>query len=257
MRILIGNDDGLQSPGLALLASAARGLTEDLWVVGPERKWTAASHQLSFDRDLTLTRRGARRFACSGTPVDGVVAAITILCADARPAFVLAGINDKRNVGEDVAYSATMAIAREATFWGIPAVAMSGEGWGGDADRQRPAIERLVQALWSTRSQWSGDDHWVSVNLPRELPAAVTPAHIGRDKIATATDIVSRSDDRVVYRLRRGRPGTSVDGDENAALRANALAITRHRWNAEAPIDDAVLRALRAAASLAGPTLSG
>jgi len=27
-----------------------------VWVVAPERKWTAASHQLSFDRDLSLTK---------------------------------------------------------------------------------------------------------------------------------------------------------------------------------------------------------
>ena len=58
MRILIANDDGIDAPGIALLRRAAARLWSDIWVVAPERKWTAASHHLSFDRDLVLTRRG-------------------------------------------------------------------------------------------------------------------------------------------------------------------------------------------------------
>ena len=91
-------------------------LEAEVWIVAPDRKWTAASHQLSFDRDLTLTRTGERNYACSGAPADCVVAAMTILFAGAaKPELVLAGINDKCNVAEDVAYSGTIAIAREAT----------------------------------------------------------------------------------------------------------------------------------------------
>ena len=52
MRILIGNDDGVDAPGLALLAAAARTLSNDVLIVAPERKWTAASHQLTFDRGM-------------------------------------------------------------------------------------------------------------------------------------------------------------------------------------------------------------
>ena len=106
MRILVCNDDGIEAPGLGLLAEAALALGSDVWLVAPDRKWTAASHQLSFDRDLTLTAAGERAFVCSGTPADCVVAAMTILFADGpKPDLVLAGVNDKRNVAEDLAYS--------------------------------------------------------------------------------------------------------------------------------------------------------
>jgi 5'-nucleotidase len=47
MRILLANDDGIDAPGLALLRLAAARLWSDIWVVAPERKWTAASHHLS------------------------------------------------------------------------------------------------------------------------------------------------------------------------------------------------------------------
>ena len=75
MRILVSNDDGIGAPGLITLVEAALTLTPDTWVVAPELKWTAASHQLSFDRVLTLTRIAEREYACSGTPADCVIAA--------------------------------------------------------------------------------------------------------------------------------------------------------------------------------------
>ena len=53
-------------PGLRTLADAARTLAPDIWVVAPERKWTAASHQLSFDRVLTLTRVAESRICVLG-----------------------------------------------------------------------------------------------------------------------------------------------------------------------------------------------
>jgi 5'-nucleotidase len=120
MRILVSNDDGIAAQGLRVLVAAARVLTPDVWVVAPERKWTAASHQLSFDRDLSLTRMAVHEYACSGAPADCVVAAMTLLFdKNERPDLVLSGINDKINVGEDLAYSGTMAVAREAAFWGV------------------------------------------------------------------------------------------------------------------------------------------
>ena len=78
MRILISNDDGVAAPGLALLADAARELSEDVLIVAPERKWTAASHQLTFDREQTLTRIEPGVYACSGAPADCIVAAMTV-----------------------------------------------------------------------------------------------------------------------------------------------------------------------------------
>ena len=111
MRILVCNDDGFESPGVHLLAKAAHALAADVWVVAPDRKWTAASHQLSFDRDLTLTRTGEHAYACSGAPADCVVAAMTILFADGgKPDLVLAGVNDKRNVAEDIACAAASLV---------------------------------------------------------------------------------------------------------------------------------------------------
>jgi 5'-nucleotidase len=250
MRILVCNDDGIAAPGIALLAKAASGLSAEVWVVAPERKWTAASHQLSFDRDLTLTRTGERAYACSGTPADCVVAAMTLLLATCkRPDLVLAGVNDKRNVAEDIAYSGTMAIAREATFWCVPAIAFSQATPAGDGAAEIATLHRLVQVFWSSRKEWAADGHWLSVNLPSGLPAPLAQAHVGRDKIGSACDVLAQTPDRIVYRIRRGRPDTSTGGDENAQVAAGRIAVVRHRWNTEAPLADAMITAWNDAAA--------
>ncbi|HEY1325707.1 MAG TPA: 5'/3'-nucleotidase SurE [Casimicrobiaceae bacterium] len=239
MRILIGNDDGLQSPGLALLAAAAQALASDIWTVVPDRKWTAASHRISFDCDLVLGRVAERVYECSGAPADCVIAAMTILFAEGpKPDLVLAGVNDKRNVAEDIAYSGTMAVAREATFFGVPAIALSRATRWPDAPDEIAALRRLLTALWESRADWAASGHWLNIVLPDRLPAPIVQARVGNDKIAERCDVVDRSDDRIVFRLRRGRPGTTTRGDENAAVDAGSIALVRHAWHCEAPVSE-------------------
>jgi 5'-nucleotidase len=239
MRILIANDDGLQSPGLALLAAAAQALASDIWIVAPDRKWTAASHRISFDCDLTLTRRDERVYECSGTPADGVIAAMTVLFAEsAKPDVVLAGINDKRNVGEDIAYSGTLAVAREATFFGVPALAFARSTRWPDAPDEIAALRRLLTTLWESRADWAAHGHWLNVVLPDRLPAPLVQARVGSDKIGGSCDVIERDDDRIRFRLRRGRPGTTRPGDENAALADGSIAIVRHGWQCDAPVSE-------------------
>lgn len=249
MRILVCNDDGIRAPGLALLAEAARVVTDDVWVIAPMRKWTAAGHQLSFDCDLTLTRTAERTYACSGAPADCIVAAMTVLFdGQARPDLVLSGVNDKRNVGEDLAYSGTMAIAREAAFWGVAAIAVSGDGWDAGTAADGSRLARLLTAAWDMRADWAGDGRWLGIHLPAALPAPVEAARVARDKIASAADIVERTDERIVYRIRRGRPGTRSIGDENDRIDAGCVAVVHHRWHCESALPDHVLAALAKAA---------
>ena len=249
MRILIANDDGIDAPGIALLRAAAARVATDLWVVAPERKWTAASHHLSFDRDLTLTRREAQVFALDGTPADCVVAAMTVLFRDGgRPDLVLSGVNDGRNAAEDAAYSGTLSIAREASFWDIPAIGFSRSKGGTSQEHDIAALAGLIADLWRCRDRWSREGTFLSINLPKELPAAISLATIGRDKIAGAADIRAESPERIVWRIRRGRPYKSQPGDENSVIDSGRIAIVRHCWLDGAPLDGDFAAALAARA---------
>lgn len=239
MRILIGNDDGVAAPGLAELVGAAAALDGELWVVAPERKWTAAGHQLSFDQELTLSRVGERAYACSGAPADCVVAAMTVLFADsAKPDLVLAGINDGRNVGEDLAYSGTVAMGREAAFWGLPAISVSRVKAAVRGAGDGAALRALLRALWDTRGGWMAKGIWLAVNLPASLPAPIAQATIARDKIASASDVVERTAERIRYRLRRGRARVSAAGDENSVIDAGNIVVARHCWTETAALSE-------------------
>lgn len=239
MRILIANDDGIEAPGIALLRRAAARVASDIWVVAPERKWTAASHHLSFDRDLTLTRREERVYALDGTPADCVVAAMTVLFRNGgRPDLVLSGVNDGRNAAEDAAYSGTLSIAREASFWDIPAIGFSRTKGGTSEEQDVAALAALIEQLWAKRVDWVREGVFLSVNLPMELPAEAGLASIGRDKIAGAADIQSDDGNRIVWRIRRGRSHTGRPGDENSLIDRGRIAIVRHCWIDGAPLPD-------------------
>jgi 5'-nucleotidase len=125
-RILVVNDDGIESDGIAALAAALCGLGE-VTVVAPDGDRSGASHAISAHhavRAQALPGTGMRRFACSGTPADCVLLGVNELCGG-RPDLVASGINRGGNLADDINYSGTVAAAAEATVAGIPAFAVS------------------------------------------------------------------------------------------------------------------------------------
>ena len=123
MRILVSNDDGYFSPGIALLAERLAPLAE-ITVVAPERDRSGASNSLTLDRPLTV-RRAANGFRyVNGTPTDCVHLALTGL-VDPVPDLVVSGINFGANMGDDTIYSGTVAAAMEGYLFGIPSIAVS------------------------------------------------------------------------------------------------------------------------------------
>lgn len=123
MRILLSNDDGVEAPGLRVLASALRSVG-DITVVAPDRDRSGASNSLTLDMPIR-TRKLANGFnRVEGTPTDCVHLAITGLLED-EPDMVVAGINAGANMGDDVIYSGTVAAATEGRFLGYPAMAIS------------------------------------------------------------------------------------------------------------------------------------
>jgi 5'-nucleotidase len=245
MRILVCNDDGHFSPGLAALENAAATLGAEVWTVAPAVKRSSAGHSLSLHDDFTLTQLSERRFACSGTPADCAVAGLGWLLRDRPPALVLSGINEGRNVGEDIAYSGTMAIAREASFWGVPAIAFSGEkgiAFGDVAVAQWLAA--TLQTLVAHIGAWHLPQHWLSINLPAALPAAMAPATAGRAKIAAHVEAEPQAPGVTRLRYAAGRRVEPMAGDELAQLAAGRACIYRLRWNAVDSLPASLLDAL-------------
>ena len=69
MRVLLTNDDGVESLGLCTLEEALRAENE-VWVVAPETEKSGGSHSITLRDSIRVRRLGERRFSCRGTPAD-------------------------------------------------------------------------------------------------------------------------------------------------------------------------------------------
>lgn len=120
MEVLLTNDDGIDAGGLHALRTALRGVA-DVTVVAPANDQSAVGRTLSREVDLWEHEMG---YAVEGTPADCVVAALGAL--NLSPDLVVAGCNRGANLGEYVlGRSGTVSAAVEATFFDVPAVAVS------------------------------------------------------------------------------------------------------------------------------------
>lgn len=124
-RILITNDDGIHSEGIAALEGALKEIG-DVFVVAPASEMSGASHSLTLSRPLRIRQIDERHWTVDGTPTDCVLIALNqILKADQMPTICASGINHGPNLGDDATYSGTVAGALEATILGVPGLAFS------------------------------------------------------------------------------------------------------------------------------------
>lgn len=123
MRILLSNDDGVNASGLAALAEIFSEMAV-LDVIAPDRNRSGASNSLTLDAPLRphILKNGF--ISVEGTPTDCVHLALTGYLKN-RPDFVVSGINEGANLGDDIIYSGTIAAAMEARILGIPSIAVS------------------------------------------------------------------------------------------------------------------------------------
>ena len=124
MRVLVSNDDGVDAPGIRILAAGLREAGHDVLVVAPDRDRSGASNSLTLDMPVRVVRHDDHTWRVYGTPTDCVHVAITGML-DVEPDLVVSGINNTANLGDDVIYSGTVAAAMEGRFLGLPAVALS------------------------------------------------------------------------------------------------------------------------------------
>lgn len=127
MKILICNDDGIESNGLKCLAEKLAENNEIL-VVAPKENRSACSHTLTIHDSVSVTKydriKGCKAYFINGSPVDCVKIALHVF-GDFKPDLVISGINKGHNLGSDILYSGTVAITYEAAFFGLPAFAFS------------------------------------------------------------------------------------------------------------------------------------
>jgi 5'-nucleotidase len=146
--IVLTNDDGVFSPGLAILKTALEPLG-DVRIVAPDQNRSGAARSITMHAPLWVEEvrlaDGTMAFSTDGTPVDCVrMAALGLL--DRAPDLIVSGINLGGNLGDDITYSGTVAAAFEGIMLDIPAIALSAEAYHPGYDLSVPArfARRLV-----------------------------------------------------------------------------------------------------------------
>jgi len=96
MRILVTNDDGIESDGIRRLEKTLRERHE-VWLVAPEGEKSGASHSITLRDSIRARSAGEHRFACRGTTADCVIVS-------------LLGLIPKTNIGEPAVIMAVISI---------------------------------------------------------------------------------------------------------------------------------------------------
>jgi len=167
MRVLVSNDDGVDAPGIRILAERLQVLGE-VTVVAPDRDRSGASNSLTLDQPVRVTRLDNGYFRVAGTPTDCVHLALAGML-EVEPDIVVSGINNSANLGDDVIYSGTVSAAMEGRFLGLPAIAVS----LASRDHRGEHFESAAQAVLMLTRRLLVDplpaDTILNVNVP-DLP---------------------------------------------------------------------------------------
>jgi len=166
MRILITNDDGIYSPGIAALAKFAQRFGEVV-VVAPDVEQSGMGHAITHSRPLfyrssPVPFEGVEAFRVNGTPADCVALGTHIYT---QTDVVFSGINMGLNVGNSMWHSGTLAGAKQAVLLGKKGIAFSTPvnadypKW----DLLQPFVERAIDMLLQ-----HPEPSLFNVNLPYE-----------------------------------------------------------------------------------------
>lgn len=127
LKILVSNDDGIDSPGLFALVQELKKIA-DVTIVAPDKQQSAVGHAITVRLPLRAHKfhKDGKFFgyAVNGTPADCVKLGVRTLMRE-KPDLVISGINHGSNVAVNVIYSGTVSAATEGTILGIPSIAVS------------------------------------------------------------------------------------------------------------------------------------
>jgi broad specificity polyphosphatase/5'/3'-nucleotidase SurE len=154
--LLLTNDDGIEARPLQMLIVALLARGHKVAVLAPSENHSATGMKLSLGKPLGVRERTdlcsklstekdeLYMFELDGTPCDTVITALDggleKLMSDVEVKMVISGINIGPNLSQDTYHSGTIAAAREAGLYGMPALACSWSSFNEEG------VEKAVEA---------------------------------------------------------------------------------------------------------------
>ena len=229
-RILITNDDGVESRGLLALKQALDAIGET-FVVAPDTNQSAVGHAKTLMRPLRVRERlladGSIGWSVDGSPTDAVSLAFLGFFEEPFD-LVASGINYGANVGDDIVYSGTVSAAWEAVINGAPAFAISQEYYPhpdfGLAARAAATVARNIL------EHGIGEDELINVNVPAVREEECEGFEVTRlGERVYQDELIERLDPRgIPYYWIGGPPPSGVpeDGTDFFAVINRRIAVT-------------------------------
>jgi 5'-nucleotidase len=181
--ILVTNDDGITSKGIATLVEIASEFGEVV-VVAPDSPQSAKGHGITINDPLRLRKvsifDGIEAFSCSGTPVDCVKLAQRVVLKNRKIDLCLSGINHGSNASINVIYSGTMSAAMEASMEGIDAIGFSLCDHLSDADFSATKFYAPKIIDWLLKNPKPGGCHLFNVNFPKKTKSEIKGFRLAR-----------------------------------------------------------------------------
>ena len=224
MRILVTNDDGIDSTGLCVLARAMLPHGEVV-VAAPDQEYSGASAAIG---SLNIMRLEMRKAHLEGISEAWAISAPPALCVllarlglyGAPIDLVVSGINPGANVGRAVYHSGTVGAALTARNGGISGVAVSqavdgfgveGQGWA----------EMLADMKWETAGTVASA---VVGSMVKEMPAEPVVVNINVPN-CELHEIVGRA-------TRKSDSNHHVPSDERSSTPSKATTtVSPSRWS--------------------------
>ena len=230
-RILVTNDDGVESRGLLALKQALDPVG-DVTVVAPDTNQSAVGHQKTLMRPLRVRERvladGSLAYRVDGSPTDAVSLAF-LGFFDHGFDLVAAGINYGANLGDDITYSGTVSAAMEGVINDCPAFAISQEYY------EHPDFDLAARGRDDRRPQHprarAGRRRAASTSTSRRSPSRSSAASRSRAWASASTRTSSwsgsiRAASRTTGSAGRRRRGCPSPGTDFHAVVSRRIAVT-------------------------------
>ena len=271
--LFMTNDDGIESAGLHLLISALHARGHPLVVLAPASEQSCSGMRLPLRHDLKFEERSdiadsfrmeggppLRIFSLDGSPCDCAIVALDgglqAWAPEIKPSMCVSGINQGPNLSVDVLHSGTVSAAREASLYGMPAIAISlatyeHAEFAQTVEASLAIIEACLCALpdeplnlrrpegsrkkplsaWTmevrVRSAFAHGDMFLNINAPKSWNGLMQTTSLGSRWYHNAIDMNDRENIGVAYEV-----GAAIIEDEDIpgtdcnAINSGAVAIT-------------------------------
>ncbi len=236
-RILLTNDDGVNSEGLWAAFDAMKEIAEVI-VCAPATQQSAVGRSVSIFEPLRVnetTYNGVKAYSVGGKPTDSVI--IALFALNLKPDLVVSGINIGENVSaEAITTSGTVGAALEAANQGIPSVAFSlqvedqaekfenpkfpGSRFDGSKMVVRDVISRII------KNGFPDDADVVNVNIPSVIKGGYEVTHLGERLFKTGVEKRFDPRGKPYYWINGPLIDDAPEGTDVHAVRIGNISVT-------------------------------